>query len=457
MDQNKNEGLPQEQVKKPFEKLTVALQSSTSAITDLNGQEYELRRPLRGEEAYLFLVALNRMDKKLTEVKSRFAGRPHVEIFFRYGNYNYENNYLRLRVGSSGFQNHTSIAKAIQNFCLCKPAGNITSIKLKEQLDERDKIELKFYEEDMNRIKRAFEGFIEEEKNYLKTHPEIEKINQEQYDTYLYRSPKQATELDYAVYSKVVSPQEYGIDEPGFVVGIASKLDPAVVIKNLEYEPFYTKKEREILDQLNQFSIEIMKNGDRERFVGAKAYQKLDNLIAQDKCIYVDYGYEKNKDDFESRFLRVQFKELEFVKNVQIGSLSLGNQASVADTLRYLVQPETPKQKEFLDQFDELERLRDRYTSVEYLRTKRRIVPNRPDIIYGRKPSKSAKNEVLAVYYKERADYEKAVNPISHMIRAMENDGFGKQKTINVLKAGGIENAREYVRQEWMDTKKRKR
>lgn len=170
--------------KELFKDLTIEYKGAESPIHKLDGTIYEVKNreslTLKGEEAYKFLVCLNREDKEFGKLQEQ-------------GDYGYSKTWVRIRyddididdrfdLGDLEFNNEKMIAKGIRNHLITR---YIYLLNHPEYAMASDLNKEKIYEI-IREIHKITGRLAKEEKEYLKTHPEIKAINDKQVKGFYY-------------------------------------------------------------------------------------------------------------------------------------------------------------------------------------------------------------------------------------------------------------------------------
>jgi len=178
----------------PFKDLSVDFFWSERCLKDLQGKEYKEGQHLQGETAYQFLVQLNAADKEQFDNKLQgFGNYDKTKFAVRYGTY--DHGEMRIDLGDLELCNKTSITNALlvrfneyRNYLMTDTQAMDAHIgfqKSKGMEISREKV-LAACERENALCERVMQRFAEEEKIYLKKHPELKKINERKADVFLY-------------------------------------------------------------------------------------------------------------------------------------------------------------------------------------------------------------------------------------------------------------------------------
>ena len=172
------------ETKEMFKNLTIEYKGAENPIHKLDGTIYEVKNGesliLKGEEAYKFLVCLNKEDKKFGELQEQGDyGYSKTWVRIRYDNIDIDD---RFDLGDLEFDNGTMIAKGIRNHLITRYnyLFNHPEYALSTKLNKE-----KIYEM-IREIHKITGKFAKEEKEYLKIHPEIKAINDKQIKGFYY-------------------------------------------------------------------------------------------------------------------------------------------------------------------------------------------------------------------------------------------------------------------------------
>ncbi|WP_019552578.1 hypothetical protein [Propionispira raffinosivorans] len=178
----------------PFRDLSVDFFWSERCLKDLQGKEYQEGQHLQGETAYQFLVQLNAADKEQFDNKLQgFGNYDKTKFAVRYGTY--DHGEMRIDLGDLELCNKTSITNALlvrfneyRNYLMTDTQAMDAHIgfqKSKGMEISREKV-LAACERENALCERVMQRFAEEEKIYLRKHPELKKINERTADVFLY-------------------------------------------------------------------------------------------------------------------------------------------------------------------------------------------------------------------------------------------------------------------------------
>ena len=200
-------------------------------IKDTKGETYPEDTILTGKAAYEFLVQYNAMDKRsFNEKYAENRGYHKSGIEFRYKNY--DHGEMRIDLGDLELGGRTSVADALiyrldmyrQNL-LRDPA----LAKRHWTENQQDGKSEGTFEEFLERVKKesadfrsTMEKFRQEEVSYLTNHPELETINHERANTFLYTiKAEDVDKLPYGIVMDKVSdsvPEGHLLKELNFAV-----------------------------------------------------------------------------------------------------------------------------------------------------------------------------------------------------------------------------------------------
>lgn len=451
-----------DKIEEPFQNLKIEFEFSEAILKNpLTGKEFGNDTILHGEEAYLFLVALNNHDKK--ESMEQW-GYDKTYFTFHYEYFNYGD--MRVDLGAMELKNATTIAEAMKRRCslrynniLKSPSKRLNVIELKKtaygNVITEDML-LQTAKNKLEQIGKSFDKFCEEETRYLKRHPEIEKINQEQCETYLYHCYTAKRVEDVPYHWNYISAKE--TDEAGVVV--ESKLNyDSNTLNRRQMKPFYTQEQRKQLEQLENLSFtwEIT-TGNFRTVTGGEAMKAILGMICNDKRLYRSIALSRKVGKYYKEDIEIKFLNYECKKKFVYGRLSLGNQSSITDSLRFIGNPLTQAQKESLDQLEKIEPIYLKYQDRKIKNTLKYPVEVVPDLIvypFMEKPKKGARYNNVFDYYKNFVEINQSDPTVDHelstlipsIIKAMQEDGRTKSQIIHALEAGGIKKARETVNQ----------
>lgn len=439
----------------PFHGLNVYFRRSEATINHpVTGKPFKEESLLHGEEAYLFLVELNRLDK---EIVNKDTSALYKTMFsFEYGSF--KNEEIRVDLGDMAFQNCTLIADGMRKplSCLAKSMlcheNRLKMIEqqkyLKRRIESEDEL-LAWADSKLKEVSFVFGKFEVEEMIYQYDHPEIGKINQEKAETRLYHAPfanKNEDIVNHWLYNSIKAPISYGVDDTGRIIETGRRIFPQQ-LKELHLRPFYTPKEIEKLKELDELQLNL--NGGDSK-MGKQSMTMLYYFVQRDKREYELMASVRKHSFFSSQKLHVKFRAFERTKDITIGKLVLGNQTSITDTLRYIGGSLTEAEKNALDQLEQLEKLWYKYRPYAELKELRHTATVIPDlIIYPAvsKPEKGAPYQQVTAYYKQFAELNNQKGSLPFMVEAMQKDGRTKQQIIYALETGGVKEAREKVNQ----------
>lgn len=215
----------------PFADLSVIYYWCETDIKNPAGEVYPEDTIFTGRAAYEFLVQYNAMDKKsFNEKFTGNRGYHKSEIELRYKDY--DHGEMRVDLGDLELGGQTSIADALihrldmyrQN--LLQDPAMAKRHWSENQQEGRDE---GTYEDFLERVKKesadfraTMEEFRQEENSYLKLHPELENINQEQANMFLYAvRAEDIDKIPYGIVKEKIAeeiPEGYLLKENEFAV-----------------------------------------------------------------------------------------------------------------------------------------------------------------------------------------------------------------------------------------------
>lgn len=386
-----------------FQGLTVRYGWSEADLTNpITNQAFKYGQILRGEEAYLFCVAMNHKDK---EILDRDTPR-YMKTKFRIAYKEIQYSETRVALGELEFKNAQSVAKALKN------RFHFTNL----------------------------EDFNVEEEVYLKDHPQIAELNRYQCKTRLYLHPADTVwEVPYAKrYLSIKKPEEYGFSNMKGVVIETGRRISEWLMKNDHLMPFYTKQELKILENLEGFTFTLIDKGKKQDLSAREAVSFFHNMISKDKDVYknitskgIQKVYEASKVKFDIAFDSFKRKNLE----IYVGRLDTGNKTTLVDTLRYLGGNITMEEDESLKRFAECEKVLYKYEDYDKIQELSEVKYTKNLLVYpdSAEPGKLAPAKEFKEYYQKVAELNGNQGNIPFMIKAMQEDGWHKRKILKAL------------------------
>lgn len=161
--------------KDPFDGLSVTFHWSEAPISDFQGNRYEDDQTLQGEKAYEFLVQLNRADKEAFQKKIIGEdGYDKTKVDIRLHDFSMTD--MRIDLGDLEFHSAKTIADALDTRLPAQARGCLRNPEYMKACETTQEECRKILYESIN----AVATFREQEEAYLKDHPEIQAINEEQ-------------------------------------------------------------------------------------------------------------------------------------------------------------------------------------------------------------------------------------------------------------------------------------
>lgn len=158
---------------KPFDGLTVNFHWSERQLLDPDGKPYEEDTALKGEDAYLFLVQLNRADKEAFE--HRVLGRggyDKTSLDVHIPGFGMKD--MRVDLGDLELLGAKSVTEALEARL---PAHSKYLLKHPDSL-EAEGVSVEDCKEIISEFEKAIPAFQKQEAAYLATHPDIQAINE---------------------------------------------------------------------------------------------------------------------------------------------------------------------------------------------------------------------------------------------------------------------------------------
>ena len=174
-----------------FQDLYVDFAWSETPIRNEKGEPYKEGIHLNGEDAYKFLAAFNALDKEVFNDKLRgFMGYNKVKMAISYGKY-HETEYRIRELGKLNFKNEASLARGLERHFNAYRTSLIEMPELRQSLLRKnqgltDDHIVDNCMEANDFCSREMQKMRAEENLYLEMHPEIQAINAQKADTFLY-------------------------------------------------------------------------------------------------------------------------------------------------------------------------------------------------------------------------------------------------------------------------------
>lgn len=179
-----------------FQDLYVDFAWSETPIRNEKDEVYKDGIHLNGEEAYKFLAAFNALDKKVFNDKLRgFMGYNKVKMAISYGKY-HETEYKVRTLGKLNFCNDTSLARGLERHFNTYRTALIEMPELRQNLLRKnqgltDEHIVENCQEANEFCSREMQKMRAEENLYLEMHPEVQALNAQKANTYLYVAKKE--------------------------------------------------------------------------------------------------------------------------------------------------------------------------------------------------------------------------------------------------------------------------
>ncbi|WP_029543837.1 hypothetical protein [Selenomonas sp. AB3002] len=174
-----------------FQDLYVDFAWSETPIRNEKGEPYKEGIHLNGEDAYKFLAAFNALDKEVFNDKLRgFMGYNKVKMAISYGKY-HETEYRIRELGKLNFKNEASLARGLERHFNAYRISLIEMPELRQSLLRKnqgltDEHIVENCQEANEFCSREMQKMRAEENLYLEMHPEIQAINAQKADTFIY-------------------------------------------------------------------------------------------------------------------------------------------------------------------------------------------------------------------------------------------------------------------------------
>lgn len=465
----------------PFNDLSVDFLWSERHLKDSQGKEYQEGQHLQGEAAYQFLVQLNAADKEQFNNKLQgFGNYDKTKIAIRYGDY--DHGEMRIDLGDLELRNQSTIADAMlmrfneyRNYLMTDAQAINAHIGFQKSDGKevtREQV-IAECEQENAQCERIMQRFAQEEKRYLEKHPELNEINEQKADTFLYYCTEQdfskvpkgmvlavhrATEFDGLVFDhcnfmQAVSPEVRKLNrpKPNDIV-FESAVSNDSIEEKLPIKMAFTKENQIAMENLEKLSIKLEDYGTVidsfeseviEKFRGARAVQH--------------FIYEKNQDidaadsmNREQKIMRQHRKQLIFSYNgeefcklrYEIGSGVLNQR--IPSGLPVIKDEQNDLNKELQQAV---------YTQMKYqgiyredgiydLNHKNEVKLPEPEVMRAKimknKPEVRENNGKQFAYYAELAtlDFNKdtPVKVMETMVQEMKQDGLDDKKIANIIK-----------------------
>lgn len=299
--------------REPFRNLKVDYAwSEGMPLKDMNGNDYKENITLTGEDAYKFLVQLNASDKQHfndRRPKGDFT-YDKAKLSISYGRY--EHGEMRIDLGDLELGNKDSITEALTKRLsefrdrILDDAPTRRMILDNHKDEGLTEAQLIADCQEENRIFREeMELFAQEEKRYLAVHPEIQKINQEHANAFLYTCSQK--DLDLIPQNRILNLQAA---EPDMVVNMKkgaekpkealASMPPDNIVfeanfpidsetaKNLPIHAVVTGEERRAMQGLDKLSVKIIDHGSlmgepKEEIIEHKGVDAIASFIREKK------------------------------------------------------------------------------------------------------------------------------------------------------------------------------